>query len=137
MRPSMRVLAILSMVGCLHPAQSIAQQAGGSTAPHTPAVGADSLQVARLSPALDELIAPGAGPEAVHGGYVLTEGPMWRGGRLWFSDEQKVLGRTLPPEVAANLVWGGKDGATPYITAHTHAYRLRTQVKGYLPAIRR
>ena len=46
------------------------------------------MQILRLDPALDQLIAPGTVPEAVSGGYVFTEGPMWRGGRLWFSDEE-------------------------------------------------
>jgi gluconolactonase len=46
------------------------------------------MKVLRFSPTLDRLIAPGAKPEVVHGGYVFTEGPMWRGGRLWFSDEE-------------------------------------------------
>jgi gluconolactonase len=47
-----------------------------------------ALRVLRLAPALDRLIAPGAEPEVVSGGYVFTEGPMWREGRLWFSDEE-------------------------------------------------
>jgi gluconolactonase len=49
---------------------------------------APSMKVLRLAPALDALIAPGVEPEVVSGGYVFTEGPMWRGGRLWFSDEE-------------------------------------------------
>jgi gluconolactonase len=47
-----------------------------------------SMKVLRLSPSLDRLIAPGAQPEVVSDGYVFTEGPMWRQGRLWFSDEE-------------------------------------------------
>jgi gluconolactonase len=47
-----------------------------------------SMRVLRLSPALNKLIAPGVEPQVVSGGYVFTEGPMWRGGRLWFSDEE-------------------------------------------------
>lgn len=47
-----------------------------------------SMKVLRLSPSLDRLIAPDAQPEVVSGGYAFTEGPMWRGGRLWFSDEE-------------------------------------------------
>lgn len=46
------------------------------------------MKVLRLSPGLDRLIAPGAEPARVSGGYVFTEGPMWREGRLWFSDEE-------------------------------------------------
>lgn len=44
--------------------------------------------VVRLDPAIDKLIAPDATIEKVGGGYVFTEGPMWRDGRLWFSDEE-------------------------------------------------
>ena len=47
-----------------------------------------SMRVVRLSPALNKLIAPGVKPQVVSGGYTFTEGPMWRGGRLWFSDEE-------------------------------------------------
>jgi gluconolactonase len=47
-----------------------------------------AMQVLRFSPALNQLIAPGVEPQVVSGGYVFTEGPMWRGGRLWFSDEE-------------------------------------------------
>lgn len=47
-----------------------------------------TMKVLRLSPALNQLIAPGVKPQVVSGGYVFTEGPMWRGGRLWFSDEE-------------------------------------------------
>lgn len=47
-----------------------------------------SMKVLRLSPSLDRLVAPDAQPEIVSGGYVFTEGPMSRGGRLWFSDEE-------------------------------------------------
>jgi gluconolactonase len=43
-------------------------------------------EVVRLDPALDALIAPGAQIEKVATGFKFTEGPMWRGGRLWFSD---------------------------------------------------
>jgi gluconolactonase len=46
------------------------------------------MKVVRLAPALDQLIAPGVEPEVVSGGYAFTEGPMWRDGRLWFSDEE-------------------------------------------------
>lgn len=47
-----------------------------------------SMKILRLSPALDQLIAPGVEPQVVSGGYTFTEGPMWSGGRLWFSDEE-------------------------------------------------
>ena len=57
-----------------------------------------SLEVLRLTPALDRLIAPGAKPEVVSDGYVFTEGPMWREGRLWFSDEEGDKVHAITPE---------------------------------------
>lgn len=48
--------------------------------------------ILRLDPALDQLIAPGTKVEKVAGGFKFTEGPMWRGGRLWFVD---VVGDTV------------------------------------------
>lgn len=44
---------------------------------------APSTEVLRLAPALDQLVAPGVEPEVVSGGYVFTEGPVWRGGGLY------------------------------------------------------
>lgn len=58
---------------------------------------AASMRVLRLSPDLDQLIAPGTKPERVSGGYVFTEGPMWRLGRLWFSDEEGGRIHALSP----------------------------------------
>ena len=45
--------------------------------------------IERLDPALDAVIAPGTKIERVATGFVFTEGPMWRQGRLWFSDVQR------------------------------------------------
>ena len=59
----------------------------GSSIAGAQSAASSSMKVLRLSPALDQLIAPGTEPEVVSGGYVFTEGPMWRNGRLWFSDE--------------------------------------------------
>ncbi len=55
--------------------------------PAAPA-NAATLQVLRLDPALDHLIGPHVTPEVVAGPFVFTEGPMWRGNRLWFVDEE-------------------------------------------------
>jgi len=57
-----------------------------------------TLEVLRLAPALDRLIAPGAEPEIFSGGYVFTEGPMWREGRLWFSDEEGGKVHAITPD---------------------------------------
>jgi gluconolactonase len=53
-----------------------------AAAPATASAG----EVMRLDPALDALIAPGAQVEKVATGFKFTEGPMWRGGKLWFAD---------------------------------------------------
>lgn len=49
--------------------------------------------ITRLDPALDAVIAPGTRIEVVATGFKFTEGPMWREGRLWFSDlsDDKVI----------------------------------------------
>jgi len=44
------------------------------------------MQVVRIDPALDALIAPGTPIEKVATGFMFTEGPMGHEGRLWFSD---------------------------------------------------
>ena len=42
--------------------------------------------ITRLNSGIDSLIAPNATIDKVASGFVFTEGPMWREGRLWFSD---------------------------------------------------
>ena len=50
------------------------------------AADTSKMQVVRLDPALDAVIAPGTAIERVATGFKFGEGPMWRQGRLWFSD---------------------------------------------------
>jgi gluconolactonase len=47
---------------------------------------AEGTEIMRLDPALDVLFAPGAPVEKVAGDFKFTEGTVWRGDRLWFSD---------------------------------------------------
>lgn len=70
----------------------------GSFITHAQNVGSSSMRVLRLSSALNQLIAPGAEPEVVSGGYVFTEGPMWRGSQLWFSDEEGDRVHAISPD---------------------------------------
>jgi gluconolactonase len=61
-----------------------------------PARAADAvanMRIVRLDPALDAVIAPGTQIVRVATGFRFTEGPMWREGRLWFSDlaDDKML----------------------------------------------
>jgi gluconolactonase len=53
----------------------------------TPAA-APQMSIVRFDRAVDSLIAPNATIDRVATGFTFTEGPMWREGRLWFSDEE-------------------------------------------------
>ncbi|QHS53163.1 SMP-30/gluconolactonase/LRE family protein [Edaphobacter sp. 12200R-103] len=44
------------------------------------------ISILRNDPAFDDVIAPGTVIEKVASGFQFTEGPLWRQGRLWFSD---------------------------------------------------
>jgi gluconolactonase len=53
--------------------------------PHRPTPDGP-MEIDRLDPALDAVIAPGTQVTRVATGFTFNEGPMWRKGRLWFSD---------------------------------------------------
>jgi gluconolactonase len=55
--------------------------------------------VERLDPALDALVAPDARPEVLAQGYKWSEGPVWTGGALLFSD------------VPNNVIWRWQEGS--------------------------
>ena len=61
--------------------------------------------VERLDPALDALVAPDARPEVLAQGYKWSEGPVWTGGALLFSD------------VPNNVIWrwSEADGAREFL----------------------
>ena len=61
----------------------------------TPAFAQTSI--ARLDPALDKVIAPGTKIDKVATGFIFTEGPMWKNGKLWFSDVRGDKVRTYDP----------------------------------------
>lgn len=94
-----------------------------------------------IGPARDVITFTGhEGSGAPDGLKTDSEGNIWTtgpGGIRIVTSSGNVLGQLQLPEVAANLAWGGPDGRTLYITAHTHIYRLQTLVKGNLPAFRR
>ncbi len=47
-------------------------------------------------------------------------------GGVWvLSPEGRYLGKIICPERPANMAWGGADGKTLYLTAHTGLYRIR------------
>jgi len=63
-------------------------------------------------------------------GNVYSTGP----GGIWIlSPAGKHLGTILLPNVPANLAFGGADGKTLYITAHTALYRVQLKVAGVAP----
>ena len=71
-------------------------------------------KVERLDGALDAVIAPGTRIERVATGFKFTEGPMWREGRLWFSDlsDDKVLAVTPKGQVETLIEHAG--GLDPF-----------------------
>src|SRR5215472_10459097 len=85
--------------------------------PFTPvAVPAKSqgTSIKRLDPALDNVIAPGTRIEKVATGFIFIEGPMWKEGKLWFSDVRGDKVRTYDPKtgkvtVILNDSGGAKD----------------------------
>jgi gluconolactonase len=81
-----------------------------ATAADTPS----QARVERLDPTLDAVIAPGATIDRVASGFKFTEGPMWRQGRLWFSDlrDDKVLAVTPGGKVEVLIAHAG--GLDPF-----------------------
>ena len=80
----------------MHPLTKLLIAALAMTAASLPAradVAAAGTHIERLDPALDAVIKPGTQVVRVATGFRFTEGPMWRAGRLWFSDlaDDKVL----------------------------------------------
>jgi gluconolactonase len=72
--------------------------------------------IKKLDPALDAVIAPGAKIEKVATGFLFTEGPMWRSGKLWFSDVKGDKVRTVTPDGKVTVVLkdsGGVKDASP------------------------
>jgi gluconolactonase len=55
----------------------------------------DTMRVERLDPALDAIIAPGTRVGRVAGGFGFVEGPVWKSGRLYFSDVRDNVIRAL------------------------------------------
>ncbi len=55
----------------------------------------DTMRVVRLDPALDAVITPGTRVGRVAGGFGFVEGPVWKNGRLYFSDVKDNVIRAL------------------------------------------
>lgn len=67
-------------------------------AAHTAPTVATGASIVIFDPAATKLLSPNAPVEKVAGNFVFTEGPMWREGRLWFSDEEGGRIYALTPE---------------------------------------
>ena len=61
------------------------------------AVPALAQSVKKLDPALDNVIAPGTKIEKLATGFIFIEGPMWKEGKLWFSDVRDDKVRVYDP----------------------------------------
>jgi len=70
----------------------------------TGAQAARPMEIVRLDPGLDAVIAPGTQVERVASGFGFNEGPMWRQGRLWFSDLGKDRMYALSPDGKVELL---------------------------------
>jgi gluconolactonase len=85
-------------------------------APGLLAAPALAQSIKKMDPALDSVIAPGTKVEKVAGGFIFTEGPMWRDGKLWFSDVRGDKVRTLAPDGKVTVILsdsGGMKNAPP------------------------
>ena len=82
----------------------------------TPAL-AQGTSIKKLDPGLDAVIAPGTKIEKVATGFIFIEGPMWKEGKLWFSDVRMDKVRTYDPKTGKVTVIlndsGGVKNAPP------------------------
>jgi gluconolactonase len=63
-----------------------------------PALAHGAPSIKKLDPALDNVIAPGTKIEKVATGFIFSEGPMWKDGKLWFSDVRGDKVRSYDPK---------------------------------------
>jgi len=73
-----------------------------------------STRIDRMDPALDAIIAPGTTIERVATGFKFTEGPMWREGRLWFSDLRADKVFAVDPSGKVELLIEHAGGLDPF-----------------------
>src|SRR5258708_18582941 len=78
---------------------------------------AQGMSIKKMYPALDGVIAPGTKIEKLATGCIFIEGPMWKEGKLWFSDVRMDKVRTYDPKTGKVTVIlndsGGMKNAPP------------------------
>ena len=78
---------------------------------------AQGTSIKKMDPALDNILAPGTKIEKVANGFIFIEGPMWKQGKLWFSDVRMDKVRTYDPKTGKVTVIlndsGGVKNAPP------------------------
>lgn len=73
------------------------------------------------------------GNEALDGLKVDMKGNIYSSapGGVWIiSPEGKYMGKIITPERPANMAWGGEDGKTLYLAAHSSLYKIITKIGG-------
>ena len=82
-----------------------------------PALAQSGPSIKKLDAGLDSVIAPGTKIEKVATGFIFAEGPMWKDGKLWFSDVRGDKVRTFDPKTSKVTVIlsdsGGMKNAPP------------------------
>ena len=82
-----------------------------------PALAQTAPAIKKLDAGLDSVIAPGTKIEKVATGFIFIEGPMWKEGKLWFSDVRMDKVRTYDPKTGKVTVVlddsGGMKNAPP------------------------
>lgn len=73
-----------------------------------------STHIERMDLALDAIIAPDTKIERVATGFKFTEGPMWRDGRLWFSDLQADKVFAVTPAGKVEMLIDHAGGLNPF-----------------------
>jgi len=95
------------------------------------------IHIVRMDPGLDAVIAPGTQVAKVAGGFVFTEGPMWREGKLWFSDVRADKVRTLTPDGKVTVVLNDSGGIkNAPVTANFGSNAMVTDKDGTILLIR-
>ena len=112
----MRIGVFVVLAAALAPLGCKQASAPADSAATPQAAQPANMRVDRMDPALDKIIAPDAKVEKVAGGFVFNEGPMWREGRLWFSDLVGNKMYAVSPDGKVELLIdkaGGMDNAAP------------------------